>query len=863
MAGKTYEGRFLREISFPLGGIGAGSIGLAGNGRLIDWEIFNRPNRQSVNGYTNFAVKAEYEGKVLDARLVQGDTVADFGGGMHTGYHSWGFGHGPSRATLAGLKHFGECKFKGFYPVAETELRDGNFPAKLVMRAFNPFIPTNADDSSIPAAFFEFEIENTSDKALDYTVALSVYNPLHKKTVNAYFEKEGIKGISMTTARRMSKEKPGYGNACIATDCNDVSYQEYWFRSGWFDDVTTFWREFSAPGKLANRHYGKCGTSDLGNGDMCTLAARFGVPAGAKGTVRFVISWYFPVFEKYWAPGIVKFLSRNFGFLLGKRKTYWKNYYAKLFSSSEDVAGYCLGNWDRLRGDTLLFRDALRSSSLPAEVLDAIQGNIAVLKSSTCMRLTNGEFYGFEGSNKTSGSCEGTCDHVWGYAYALPFLFPALERSIREITYTYDADKNGSVTFRSALPLGKKPRRFHPCVDGQFGNIVKFVRDYKISGDEGFLDKYYDTVKRTLEFAWSPANKYRWDGSKSGVIRGRQHHTLDVELFGANSWLTGYYIAALAAFADVAERRGDSEAAAEYRAIARRGRKYVESELFDGRHYVQEIDVGDKSVTDAFGCSKYYFNDETGEIKYQIGKGCEIDQVVAEWHARLTGIDRVFDEEHCKRALRSIYELNFKSMRDVSNPCRIFALDDEKGVTIAAWENAADKPKIPIPYAEETMTGFEYAVACNMLMHGMEKEALEIVRSVRARYDGYKRNPWSEIECGASYARAMASYSFLLAYSGFTYDLAEGYIGFDPVHFEEGYSTFWSVGEAFGKFTFSNGSITFAVLYGEIGLKRLGLPGSVKKITECNIPYVFRDGAAEVAFKGKAGDRLIFRIDSE
>ena len=37
------------------------------------------------------------------------------------------------------------------------------------------------------------------------------------------------------------------------------------------------------------------------------------------------------------------------------------------------------------------------------------------------------------------------------------------------------------------------------------------------------------------------------------------------------------------------------------------------------------------------------------------------------------------------------------------------------------------------------MTGFEYAVACNMLMHGMEKEALEIVRSVRARYDGYKR----------------------------------------------------------------------------------------------------------------------------
>lgn len=861
MAGKTYEGRYQREISFPLGGIGAGSVGLAGNGRLIDWEIFNRPNRQSVNGYTNFAIKAECDGEVLDARLVQGDTVYDFGGGMHVGYHSWGYGHGPSRATLAGLKHFEKCKFEAFYPIAEIDFGDAAFPGNVTMRAFNPFIPVNGDDSSIPAAFFEFEIENTSDKALDYTVALSVYNPLHKKTVNAYFEKEGIKGISMTAARRMSKEKPGYGNACIATDCNDVSYQEYWFRSGWFDDVTTFWREFSAPGKLVNRHYYKCGTSDLGNGDMCTLAARFGVPAGAKGTVRFVISWYFPVFEKYWAPGIVKFLSRNFGFLLGKRKTYWKNYYAKLFSSSEDVAGYCLGNWDRLRGDTLLFRDALCSSSLPAEVLDAIQGNIAVLKSSTCMRLANGEFYGFEGSNKTSGSCEGTCDHVWGYAYALPFLFPELERSIREITYTYDVGKNGSVTFRSALPLGKKPRRFHPCADGQFGNIIKFVRDYKISGDEKFLDKYWDTVKKTLEFAWDPKNKYRWDPEQSGVLRGRQHHTLDVELFGANSWLTGYYICALQALADIAEKRGEKDTARKYRSIAARGKAFVEKRLFNGRFYVQDVDVKDKNVTDAFNCSRYYFNEETGEIKYQIDNGCEIDQVVAEWHARLTGAGRVFDEEHCRRALRSIYELNFKSMRKVSNPCRIFALDDEKGVTIAAWENAADKPKIPVPYAEETMTGFEYAVACNMLMHGMENEALEIVRAVRERYDGYKRNPWAEIECGASYARAMASYSFLLAYSGFTYDLAEGYIGFDPVHFEEGYSTFWSVGEAFGKFMFRDGEIILEVLYGKIELKKIGLPESVKKITECNIPYKFADGAAEVAFKGESGSKLVARVE--
>ena len=73
MTGTTFTGRATDEISFPLGGIGTGSIGLAGNGRLIDWEIFGHPNKGSDNGHTHFAVKAERDGKLLDARVLCGD----------------------------------------------------------------------------------------------------------------------------------------------------------------------------------------------------------------------------------------------------------------------------------------------------------------------------------------------------------------------------------------------------------------------------------------------------------------------------------------------------------------------------------------------------------------------------------------------------------------------------------------------------------------------------------------------------------------------------------------------------------------------------------------------------------------------
>ncbi len=70
----TYSGRKTAKISFPLGGIGTGSVGLGGNGRLLDWEIYNRPAKGSLNGYTHFALKAEKtDGSLVDARVLNGD----------------------------------------------------------------------------------------------------------------------------------------------------------------------------------------------------------------------------------------------------------------------------------------------------------------------------------------------------------------------------------------------------------------------------------------------------------------------------------------------------------------------------------------------------------------------------------------------------------------------------------------------------------------------------------------------------------------------------------------------------------------------------------------------------------------------
>src|SRR5580704_12533475 len=48
---RTFSGRHLAAIAFPLGGVCAGCISLGGRGQLRDWEIFNRPDKGNAPPY--------------------------------------------------------------------------------------------------------------------------------------------------------------------------------------------------------------------------------------------------------------------------------------------------------------------------------------------------------------------------------------------------------------------------------------------------------------------------------------------------------------------------------------------------------------------------------------------------------------------------------------------------------------------------------------------------------------------------------------------------------------------------------------------------------------------------------------------
>jgi len=169
------------------------------------------------------------------------------------------------------------------------------------------------------------------------------------------------------------------------------------------------------------------------------------------------------------------------------------------------------------------------------------------------------------------------------------------------------------------------------------------------------------------------------------------------------------------------------------------------------------------------------------------------------------------------------------------NHLRSFALCEESALLMATYPKGR-RPQQPFPYCNEVMTGFEYTAAVHMLYEGLIADGLKVIQAVRARYDGRKRSPFDEAECGHHYGRAMASWAALLALTGFQYSGVTQVLRFKAGRFAKSPSAakrplrwFWSTGYAWGVFdqTPAQGGIRvkLQVLHGTLRVRTIELQG--------------------------------------
>lgn len=805
---KHYDQNHLYRIALPLGGIGTGTVSLSGKGELMDWEIMNRPAKgfsggAKGNGVPFFSIFIkESNGKTYTKGLMGPLDAADYQDkeGRPVDNH--------------GIPRFKNASFDASYPFGQVNLSDPSMPVEVKLKAFNPLVPTDADASGIPIAVLKYEVKNKTNKPITASVCGLMRNfigndgsknrtdwkgdliPIGSKNNQNVFRKSAkVQGIYMYSDSVKNTSEQWGTMALVTPELTGVTYRRSSRSNDWENALLDFWDDFSADGELTDKD------KLVDNDPQASLAVKVEIPANQSRVVTFYITWHFP--NRFaWS-------SENVG-----------NYYTTQYQNAWDVAEKAVEKLPELERKTRVFVQSFVKSDLPEVVKEAALFNLSTLRSQTVFRIKDGTMMGWEGCMDNVGSCQGSCTHVWNYEQATGFLFGHLAQTMRRTEFGLATDNTGFMCFRVGLPLETKAQSIKAAAaDGQMGTIMRMYREWQLSGDNQFLRELYPSVKRSMEFAWLRGG---WDGNKDGVMEGVQHNTMDVEYYGPNPQMQIWYLGALRAMEEMAKAMGETAFAADCRRLFEDGKKFTDEKLFNGEYYeqiVQTAESKDQILMATVATGRAY----TDDPPYQLGKGCLVDQLIGQYMAHVYGLGYLIKPENAQKALQSIMSYNHRpTMRHHFNNMRSYALGDEAALLMASYPRGG-RPKIPFPYFSEVMTGFEYTAAVGMLYEGQTAMGLACIKDIRDRYDGLKRSPFDEAECGHHYARAMTSWGAALALTGFQYSGISKSMAFKMQvgHF------FWSNGYAYGQVDITKSSKGYlaklTVINGELPIEKFVL----------------------------------------
>ena len=156
-----FTGEELKHIGMPVGGICCGQVYLSGDGRLWHWDIFNHDvaprNRTAGPHY---------------AKPMSVASAVDLGFTIRVRTNSAEMVRSLDQAG------FPQVRFRGAYPIGFVDFRDDAFPVEVSLEAFSPFSPLDVDGSSLPLTVMRYTVRNSSEHAVDVSLAGTLTNPI-------------------------------------------------------------------------------------------------------------------------------------------------------------------------------------------------------------------------------------------------------------------------------------------------------------------------------------------------------------------------------------------------------------------------------------------------------------------------------------------------------------------------------------------------------------------------------------------------------------------------------------------------------------------------------------------------------------
>ncbi len=831
----------LRYIGMPIGGFHAGTVYLGGDGRLWLWQVYNEtiegthegidPKTVHWNdGTTMRSIRPRDGAAYVDPAIADNRRVLEQGFAVQVDD-----GNEVVIKTLDG-DSWEEVTFESAYPTATVRYQSESLPIEVVLTAFSPFIPMNAEDSALPVTIFRIKVINQTEKKLNVSLLGWLENGVNKLSTNPRPGRHGTsehqevlgKGVLRNEATLLA------GHRALLYTCDradealrnatDAGSMYLMVHAPAAEPLASI-RPWPVDRELFDQKETAAAEQETPTVLVGGLRTSGNLEARGQFEADFSIGWHFnnphPKLKE-----IVPDAKGGY-------------HYATRFADARAVGQYVAEHFGRLTSLTERWRDTWLDSTLPRWFLERTLLNIGTLATANTYRFASGRFWGWEGV----GACPGTCTHVWQYAQAVARLFPELERDLRERVDLGIAFKDdGAVIFRA-----ENERR--PAIDGQAAIILRCYREHRMTADDRFLKRNWPNIKKALAFIFAQ------DKNSDGMTDTPMENTLDAVWEGEIAWIVGLCIAAARAGQAMAEEVGDKAFAARCAQYVSMGSKNMEEHLFNGEYFIHRPD----SIS--------------GRSKLGSYNTCHIDQVYGQAWMFQVGLPRILSKEKTLSALNALWKYNFTT--DVGPYIkthlggRPYAVAGEGGMVMNTNPQNEEQPfgdnvTWQMGYFHECMSGFEHQVAAHMMGEGMVEESLVLTRMIHDRYHAARRNPYNEIECSDHYARAMASYGTFITACGFSFHGPKGYMAFVPNFQQPNFKVAFTAAEGWGSYhreRLNQGEHhAVAVRYGSLKLTQLRLQAS-RLPTETNISATHNGTAIRIQslFEGK---EVLFTFES-
>ena len=817
----------------PLGGIGTGFVEIRADGCFHEWQIFNAgPWSQDARSttapppagpaYLRFVLRTQKAGAAAPQvrRLYLRSDESDL-------------------YTLPFVQDVESIDYAAWFPMTGLRYNDATLPVRVAAEVFSPFMPGNARESGTPGFHVVYSLENTSEDAVDVSLAGFMDNPLasaltERRLTNTVRKDQGVTSLFFETAAE-SDFPSGIGNMSFSVTGGEHShiggtFREYalpgecqWKTPRVNYMLLTVLQEFLETGRLPNTEGGK--DPSVGLGEKLPSGAAIGGLADAEVerlvkelSADALLARVFadaraadPHGGREAERELLKEVREN---LLGKDGASRMNWGTGALASSVRLAprqkaeirftlswffphhltaegremGHMYSNWfgDASEVNSFLTENYAKhravTESFARTLADTSCGDaMAFAWSSQLSSLVTNTWWTKDGGYaiwEGIGCCGlSTTDVDYQGSFPVLALFPELKLSQMKRTLAHQ-NSLGQVPHNFAGDLNQVDDGF-ARVDMNPQFVMMVWRDYLWTGDKEYLAWMWPRVLRAMAYAES------LDGNGDGLPdRDTGLQTYDQwRMRGTPSYIASLWIGALRAgirIAAATEQAGEQKRWSEVLAKASAN---FDAMLFNGEYYSLWAD---------------------GKMRDEL---CMTDQISGEWFTHLIGLPTTLSEKNLNQAIDSIFKQNFNAEFGLHN-----ATAPRGGLGLLTLTNLQ---------AGGLWSGIEFAFASFLMDRGRYADGVRVVEAIHRRYLRAGQ-PWNHVECGGHYSRAMSSWATMLAASGFKPDVPNRALAIVPAAPGDFHAP-WVTASGFGTIRRAGGTLSIHCVWGKIDLKRLQL----------------------------------------